>query len=725
MNFNVFFAWVLGALIGVGLWTSQVFAVAMPGGHQLMSSPPVSRLIVKFTGTGQRNPSMSAGERAAYIAQQQTGLDMRYARTLSDGAMLLDLPYPMSHAEALIYARNLAGSEAVIYAEPDAWRWPLLQADDAFYSSLQWNLQDTSTDAAAANLPAAWDITTGNKAIVVAVVDTGALNHIDLDSRFVGGSAAASGRDFISDVVVANDGNGRDSNPTDPGDASDGTFCQFGTSSWHGTHVAGTIGAESNNAQGIAGVDWDARLLTLRALGVCGGPSSDINEAVRWAAGETIDGVPNPNPAHVINLSLGGGGECLASEQAAIDAAVAAGAVVVVAAGNEGADVANAAPANCNNVIVVTALEKNGARASFGNFGEEVDIAAPGVQILSTLDSGPFSARNDNAYVNYQGTSMAAPHVSGVVALMLASNPNLTNGSISNVPGLIEAKLKASARSFPTGTINDCHTNTCGAGILDAYQAVLAVSTAPSIDNMLNQAVGSGQTVSLNASAMDDVYSGGISYQWRQVSGTSVALQNSNTASASFVAPNVSEILVFEIVVSDDTGMQSADNVSVSVSSVAGSDPVPDQFIFTDQTNVPLSSSIDSNSIVVSGINVLSPVSVTDGEYRVNGGAYTTANGFVSNGDSVNVRHTSSSTASGIVQTTLNIAGVSDVFSSQTISPDDPGTDGSSSSSTSSSGGGGGGSMGLVSLIALGWLLLIAVIYRHKQKHRLDLFHWG
>ena len=195
---------------------------------------------------------------------------------------------------------------------------------DRFYSEFQGHLKaPTDGGAGAANLPSAWDITTGSNDIVVAVIDTGARDHVDLQSQFVGGSVAASGRDFISNVIQSRDGNGRDSDPTDLGDWTDGTYCSAGESSWHGMHVAGTIGAVTNNNLQVAGIAWQSKLLTARVLGRCGGFTSDIADAMIWSAGGTVDGVANPNPARVLNLSLGGSGTCSITEQNAIDAALA------------------------------------------------------------------------------------------------------------------------------------------------------------------------------------------------------------------------------------------------------------------------------------------------------------------------------------------------------------------------------------------------------------------
>lgn len=185
---------------------------------------------------------------------------------------------------------------------------PLLVPNDPQYTN-QWHYKGTyGIDA-----PAAWDIITGSTDIVVAVIDTGICNHADLAGRYL------PGYDFVSDVLVANDGGGRDGDASDPGDwitaAEDGSGyfagCGASDSSWHGTHVAGTIGAASNNNFGVAGINWVSKILPVRVLGKCGGNTSDIIDGMRWAAGLTVAGVPaNPYPAKVLNMSLGGSGAC-------------------------------------------------------------------------------------------------------------------------------------------------------------------------------------------------------------------------------------------------------------------------------------------------------------------------------------------------------------------------------------------------------------------------------
>jgi serine protease len=300
------------------------------------------------------------------------------------------------------------------------------------------------------------------------VLDTGYRPHADLVANIVGGY------DFISDTFVSNDGDGRDSDARDPGDwqtpnqCGDGDFNSY-PSSWHGTHVAGTIAAVTNNSTGVAGVAFGARVVPARVLGRCGGYTSDIADAMIWASGGTVSGVPaNANVARVISLSLGGQGACDTTTQNAINSARSRGTVVVIAAGNENQNAANVSPANCSGVIVVAAVNRSGSHAYYSNFGSVVDVAAPGGDIrssdsngvLSTLNTGTTTPGSDT-YAWYQGTSMATPHVSGVVALMLAKNSSLT-------PDDVESRLKSSTRAFP-GTCSQC-----GTGIVDALAAVNA-----------------------------------------------------------------------------------------------------------------------------------------------------------------------------------------------------------------------------------------------------------
>ncbi|MEM9493315.1 MAG: S8 family serine peptidase, partial [Myxococcota bacterium] len=220
--------------------------------------------------------------------------------------------------------------------------------------------------------------------------------------------------------------------------------------------------------QGVSGVAFGAQLVQARVLGRCGGTTSDIADAIVWASGGSVSGVPNISaPADVINMSLGGGGSCPSVTQNAINTAVGNGTVVVAAAGNSATNVNNATPANCNNVIAVAAVYEPGDMSYYSNYGAKIDIAAPGgdlvnssVGIASTLNSGATTPAGDT-YVYYQGTSMAAPHVAGVAALVMSLDPSMT-------PADVEAHLKSTARPHVSGTT----CTQCGAGLLDAYNAV-------------------------------------------------------------------------------------------------------------------------------------------------------------------------------------------------------------------------------------------------------------
>lgn len=335
------------------------------------------------------------------------------------------------------------------------------------------------------NLPLAWETSKGSSSVVVAVLDTGILpdhpNVLDSDNLL-------SGFDMVSDPLSGGDGNGRDPDPTDPGDGAGAGECGGGQppvdlpSSWHGTHVAGTIGVGgTNNGMGVAGVNWNVGVQAVRVLGRCGGRTDDINDGIRWAAGLSVPGVPdNPTPAKVINMSLGASGVSCAnspSTQEAIDEAIAQGVTVVVSAGNDATDASNSMPASCKGVVTVAASDARGYLARYSNYGDLVDIMAPGgdIQRDDNNDGKPDGVLSmvhpsvSGGYAYYNGTSMAAPHVAGVVALWLAQDPTLT-------PKAIVDELKASALSRSS---TQCPRK-CGPGLLNAVrkQAAEAVAVA-------------------------------------------------------------------------------------------------------------------------------------------------------------------------------------------------------------------------------------------------------
>jgi serine protease len=458
----------------VALAGASLGAIAeVPSGGQLQSPRYITetdRLIVKYKDAAVAGKATAAAPaidvlRKAIIdrAGQQFGMALRQLRTTGTGAQVFQLDKKMGLAEARALAAELAARDPnVEYAEPDRIMTKQMTPTDPRYTE-QWNYFDAT---AGLRLPAAWDLSTG-AGINVAVIDTGYRPHADLAGQI------RPGYDFITSATIGSDGNGRDSDASDPGDnvmageCAAGVPAQDQSSSWHGTHVAGTIAALTNNGVGVSGVAYGAKIVPARVLGKCGGYTSDIADAIIWTSGGTVAGVPaNANKARVLNLSLGGSGACDTTTQNAINSARSRGAVVVVAAGNSNIDAGNATPANCAGVITVAAVGRSGGKASYSNYGAAVDVAAPGgdngAGILSTLNAGQAKPAADS-YAFYMGTSMATPHVAGVAALMLSKNPNLT-------PDEVESKLRASARGFPAAC------SRCGAGIVDATAAVNAAT---------------------------------------------------------------------------------------------------------------------------------------------------------------------------------------------------------------------------------------------------------
>ncbi len=360
------------------------------------------------------------------------------------------------------------------YADPVLRRFAQSQSpapDDPLFGE-QWNLTDA---VAGIDLAGAWTLQKAAAPITVAVVDTGVLPHPDLDGKVL------PGFDFISDAAAARDGTGRDSDPRDEGDWINAGECggyPAEASTWHGTFVAGLIAATANNGIGIAGINANARILPVRALGHCGGTDEDIFEAMLWAAGAPIAGVPpNPNPAKVINLSLGGYGACAQSIQEAVDDAMAHGAIVVAAAGNDADDVSAFAPANCGGVITVGAHNRAGERTFYSNFGRRIDISAPAgdggaTDSIVSLSNDSATTPGNASYGHGIGTSFSAPLVTGTVSLMLQRNPMLTSGQVLSV-------LQGTARAF-SGSSPCRLGNLCGIGMLDAGLAL--ASTMPGAD---------------------------------------------------------------------------------------------------------------------------------------------------------------------------------------------------------------------------------------------------
>jgi serine protease len=336
--------------------------------------------------------------------------------------------------------------------------------NDPFYH-LQWHYPMIK-------LPEAWNITIGERVgdpVVVAVVDTGVvLAHPDLESQLV------AGYDFISNTVSSRDGDGIDGNPDDPGDLRNQT-----SSSWHGTHVAGTIAAGTNNGVGVAGVAGGAKIMPIRVLGMGGGTTYDILQGMLFAAGLPNDsGIVPLQKADIINLSLGGPSFDQASQDA-VTAARAEGVIIIAAAGNDNTSV-SFYPAAYAGVVSVSAVGITGEKSSFSNYGTTIDVAGPGGdfgsdinldgytdKILSTMIAEPGGVKQFS-YDFFAGTSMAAPHISGVAALMRAVAPNLTPIQFDNL-------LASGSLTDETGSAG--RDDLYGFGLINAQKAVFAAQT--------------------------------------------------------------------------------------------------------------------------------------------------------------------------------------------------------------------------------------------------------
>jgi serine protease len=397
----------------------------------------------------------------------------------------------------------------------------------------------------------------------------------------------------VSEVAFAGDGDGRDIDPTDPGDwvtptgndpaiqqMLDSDTCSVADSSWHGTFIAGQIAAVTDNGQGVAGINWASPLLPVRVAGKCGALLSDMLDGMRWAAGLPVAGAPaNPHPARVINLSFGGDVPCARNRayQTAIDEVSAQGVLVVVAAGNSSGPLLR--PADCQRVLSVGAVRQDGLKTDYSSYGSQLGLMAPGGSmdegqpLYSTSNTGrTHAAPAQDHYDLSQGSSFAAPLAAGVASLMLSLNPALS-------PAQLVERLRSTARpwsSVPTvpgqpvcnnssaaQSVCHCTAQTCGPGLLDAEQAVRA-ALAPAVVIAPVATVVPGATVVLDGRASVAVDGATITgYAWQQLQGPSVPLDGAPTALASVTLSPNAATYVFELTVTDSMGRTGRDQVSV------------------------------------------------------------------------------------------------------------------------------------------------------------------
>lgn len=390
--------------------------------------------------------------------QTQTALQLNATAAGFEKYLAQKNPDAIATLRTLKAVKRLGQQPDIEYAEPNYRLRSMLTPTDPAYI-YQWHY-------GAINLPQAWNITTGSPDVVVAVVDSGVyLDHPDLQGQMV------PGYDFISTVDSSNDGDGIDPDPSDPGDS-----IYVGSSSWHGTHVTGTVVAAMNNNEGGVGVAAGAKAMPLRAMGRGGGLSYDVLQAVRYAAGLDNDSGTVPvQPADVINLSLGGGGFSR-SAQELYRAVRGRGVIVIAAAGNDNSS-EPMYPASYDGVVSVAASDFRGERAPYSNTGAFIDVTAPGGNMSADrnndgysdgiLSTGVQEGRTGltKSYVFYQGTSMAAPHVAGVAALMKSVHPGLT-------PDEFDSLLASGAITEDKGEPG--RDDQYGYGLIDAFRAVEA-----------------------------------------------------------------------------------------------------------------------------------------------------------------------------------------------------------------------------------------------------------
>ncbi|HEX6722179.1 MAG TPA: S8 family serine peptidase [Burkholderiaceae bacterium] len=591
-----------------------------------------ARVIVKFKDDGVLMRESALAVRGADLprVRHAARLSQRFGMALRDGNAV-------APRTQVLHARGVSSADLVArlridpdveYAEVDVRVKRSAAPNDPHYAGGQtaitpavgqWYLRTTASGAVSSiNAEQAWDLTPGSPAIVVAVLDTGVRgDHPDLVGKLL------RGYDFVSEdsdgvFDSANDGDGRDADPSDPGDwvtqdEANGIFsgqgCDVGDSSWHGTQTSSLVAAATNDGVGMAGTGRNVRVLPVRVLGKCGGFTSDVIAAMYWAAGLAIPSSPstlgtapaNTTPAKVLNLSLGSAQPCSALYQAAVTAVTAAGASVVVSAGN-GEGTAVGQPANCAGAIGVGGLRHVGTKVGFSDVGTQVAISAPGgncvntfgdclFPILTATNSGTTIPANHvySDSVNFSvGTSFSAPMAAAVAALMLSRNPALT-------PAEVRSRMLAAARVFPTtggspgtpmcqppsSTPQDecyCTTSTCGAGMLDA-QAAVAAAGSPAQPRALifttPALVPSGTSITVDGST--SVGGAGVAidaYEWTMVSSGGIAnLQLPRDAATATVSTTGEGTFTIRLRVTDANSVQDTREFTVRVAAPSAPPP--------------------------------------------------------------------------------------------------------------------------------------------------------
>jgi serine protease len=575
-----------------------------------------ARVIVKFRDRAAATPQQPTLQRRINELAERQAQRLRLARSVSDRTHALWLERPLRGRDLQRLLQRLAADPAVEFAVVDRRRYRAAIPDDPLFNQAPetgqwWLTAPNGTFVSAIDGPRAWDLTVGDPSIAVAVLDTGALfGHPDL-GRVESGGKFLPGYDFVGGVGgvdatrVANDGDGRDPDPSDSGDWISATDqrdplfsdCEVSDSSWHGTHIAGIIGAHTSNGTGVAGIGWNTPVLPVRVLGKCFGYDSDILAGMRWAGGFSVPGVPaNTTAARVLNVSLGSLGECTTPYRNVVDELRARNVLVVAAAGNDG-ERAVSSPGNCPGVVSVTALRHVGTKVGFANYGPGITIAAPGGNCVNVGVGQPclypiISADNDGSrgpgnmiYGGKLGTSFSTPMVAGVAALMLSRDPLLTNDD------LIE-RLRLTTRVFPAadpalfscadpafvpnadgdlpndGQCN-CTATSCGDGMLDAGRAVRAATNAVAVVFGPSKGL-SGESVSFDGSRSLAAPRQQITaYRWSVLDGpASGGFSSSSSATSLFTGPAGQYTL--RLAVTDSAGTADSYDFVLALSPASG-----------------------------------------------------------------------------------------------------------------------------------------------------------
>lgn len=616
----------LGAIViaSAGMLPASAFAAAQDEARVIVTfkaDSPTARRQVQGSMSRAESAAQRSAERASMLGARTGLATVRGGANVSDRTQVV-LANGLSSEQL---AARLAADAEVESVSIDVRRHRVSAPRDPLYAAGQpatpgpvagqWYLRAPSGEVKSSiGAEAAWAITTGKSNVIVAVLDTGVrFDHADLKGKLL------PGYDMISDALIAGDGDGRDADASDAGDylsaadkaAHPSTFdgCDVEDSSWHGTQTASLVGAATDNGIGMASIGRNVRVLPLRVLGKCGGYDSDIQAAMRWAAGLDVPGVPsNPTPAAVISMSLGSDGACSSAYVAVAKELTAAGTLVVAAAGNS-AGRAVGTPAGCPGVLAVGGLRHAGTKVGYSDLGPQVAISAPAgncvnidpdspclYPIISALNAGTTAPiAKSSIYsdgINFSaGTSFAAPLVAGTAALMVSARPELQ-------PADLRRLLQASARPFPkTGGDNGdgsvvpvcqppgdadqlqcyCTTRTCGAGMLDAGAAVKAAATPDAVIARIAVVPSQPrpeQTITLSAaSSLVGPGRKVASWRWEITDGGGIVQRfvgAANKATAEVVASDTGSFSV-RVTVTDDLGRSAVANDSIVVAWPASS----------------------------------------------------------------------------------------------------------------------------------------------------------